>query len=164
MSRRLILLLLSALPVSAVPLTITLPSGTEIQLSSFKGKVVALEFFFVRSPHCLQLVEMLNKLNHDLGPQGFQPLAVAFGPGADPGVLTRLVDYFKLTYPVGFTAADRVDVYLGRQGMETLKIPQMVIIDRAGTIRATSGRAGDPAIETESPLRALLQALLRETR
>jgi peroxiredoxin len=145
-------------------LTITQPSGDEIRLSSFSGKVVAIEFFFVRSPHCLQLVEMLNKLNREFGPQGFQSIGVAFGAGVSPGVLSHLVEYLKLTYPVGYATVDKVDAYLGREGKELLRIPQIAIIDRSGAIRATSGSHGSPVLENESSLRSLIQILLHEKR
>jgi peroxiredoxin len=154
----------AALPRKSPALTITQPSGDETQLSSFGGKVVVIEFFFVRSPHCLRLVEMLNKLNREFGPQGFHAIGVAFGPGASPAVLSHLVEHFKLTYPVGYATAEKVDAYLGREGKETLKIPQMVIIDRNGAIRAASGNHGNAALENEAPLRSLIQILLHEKR
>lgn len=154
----------ATLPRKSPPLTITQPSGEETQLSSFNGKVVAIEFFFVRSPHCLQVTQVLNRLNAELGPQGFQAVALAFGPDASPGILAHMVEYFKLTYPVGYTTSGQVDAYLGREQKQTLKIPQMVIVDRIGTIRATSGPQGDPALENESSLRALVQRLLQEKR
>src|SRR5215467_8397011 len=115
-------------------LVITQPNGLETRLSAFRGKVVAIEFFFVRSEHCLQLIEILNRLNREFGSHGFQPIAVVFGPDADPLVLDRMIRYFKLSYPVGYTTADKVDAFLGREGKEVLKIPQMVIIDGKGTI------------------------------
>jgi hypothetical protein len=46
-------------PRKSPPLKITKASGKEMQLASLKGKVVVVEFLFVRSPHCLHLVEML---------------------------------------------------------------------------------------------------------
>ena len=149
-------------PRKAPPLTIMRPSGEETRLSSFKGKVVAIEFLFVRSPRCLQLAGMLNKLEAELGQQGFQAVAVAFGPGASPGTLAHMVEYFKLTYAVGYTTADEVDAYLGREGKQVLKIPQVVVVDRSGAIRATSGPQGDSSLESESGLRGLVQRLLPE--
>jgi peroxiredoxin len=154
----------ATVPRKSPPLTITQPSGEEIRLSTFSGKVVAIEFLFVRSPHCLQLAGMLNKLEAELGPQGFQAVAIAFGPGASPGILAHMVEYFKLTYPVGYTTSGEVDAYLGREGKQILKIPQMVIVDRSGAIRATSGPLGNPALENESALRTLIQRLLLEKR
>ena len=56
-----------------------------------------------------------------------------------------------------------VDSYLGRSGNEILNIPQLVVIDRSGMIRYTSGgRGGDPGLEDESSLRDLILGLLRE--
>jgi hypothetical protein len=144
-------------------LTITQPSGVETRLSSFKGKVLAIEFLFVRSQRCLRLVEILNKLNRELGSQGFQPIAVAFGPYADPVVLGHVMDYFKLTYPVGYVTADKVDAYLGREGKEILKVPQIVIVDCQGVIRAKSSPKGEPTLENESSLRALITTLLKDS-
>jgi hypothetical protein len=74
-----------------------------------------------------------------------------------------MVDYFKLTYPVGYSEKVDVDNYLGRSRKEILNIPQIVVIDRAGTIRATSGGAGgDPKLEDENSLRSLIDGLLKE--
>jgi hypothetical protein len=42
------------------------------------------------------------------------------------------------------------------------ELPQIVVIDRTGTIRATSGGAGDPRLEDENSLRSLIDSLLRE--
>jgi hypothetical protein len=68
-----------------------------------------------------------------------------------------------LAYPVGFTTSAKVDSFLGRTGNEILSIPQVVVVDRAGMIRATSGgRRGDAKLEDESYLRDLIDGLLKE--
>ena len=52
---------------------------------------------------------------------------------------------------------------MAREPKETLNIPQAVVIDRAGVIRAQSGgKGGDPALENENSLRTLLEPLLAE--
>lgn len=51
--------------------TITESSGKTTLLSSFKGKVVVIEFLFIKSPHCLRVAEMLNRLHTELGPLVF---------------------------------------------------------------------------------------------
>jgi len=44
-----------------------------------------------------------------------------------------------------------------------LNTPQVIVIDRAGMIRAQSGgKGGDPALENENSLRTLLDTLLKE--
>jgi hypothetical protein len=142
-------------------LSITKPSGDDLLLSSFKGKVVVVEFMFVASSHCLQLAEMLNKLQADLGPRGFQAVAVAFGPNSDIAMLGHVAERIHLTYPVGDTTSENVDAYLGRQGSDKLKIPQMIVIDRKGFIRSTTG-TGNPTLENEALLRVVLEPLLKE--
>src|SRR5580693_10774266 len=75
----------STLSLPAAPLPRVSPdfsindlSGKSTLLSSFKGKVVVLEFLFVKSQHCLRVAQMLNKLQAELGPSGFQAVGVAF--------------------------------------------------------------------------------------
>lgn len=161
----------SAVPSAPVPrqspdFAINEPSGKTVQLSSFKGKVVMIEFLFLRSRSCLDLVQTMNKLNGELGSRGFQPIAIAFpAPQSDANqaLVSSLVDSFNLTYPVGYTTKEDVDKFLSRTGTETLRIPQVVIIDRAGMIRAqTGGHEGNLNLEKEAYLRTTLEGLLNE--
>lgn len=147
--------------------TIADSSGKITQLSSFKGKVVVMEFLFVKSQHCMRVAAVLNKLNNELGPRGFQALGIVFDPPntGENGeqLLPVVVDSLKLTYPLGYASKTDVDNYLGRSGNEILNIPQVVVIDKAGMIRATSGgRGGDPTLEDENSLRTLINGLLNE--
>jgi peroxiredoxin len=143
--------------------TIFEQSGKQMSLSSFKGKVVVIEFLFMNSVHCLRVAKTLNSLQGELGERGLQSVGVVFGPNADEQHVVYMVDYLKLAYPVGFTTSAKVDDYLGRTGNEVLSIPQVVVIDRAGMIRAASGgRRGDPKLEDQSYLRDLIDSLLKE--
>jgi peroxiredoxin len=151
------------LPRKSPEFTITKPSGDQILLSSFKDKVVVIEFLFVGSPHCLTLAEMLNKLQGDLGSRGLQPVAIAFGPHSDAAMVSHIVERLGLNYPVGYSTSSDVDTYLGRKGGEKLKIPQMVVIDRKGVIRAATGGGADTRLEDEAALRTLVDSLLNET-
>jgi hypothetical protein len=56
-----------------------------------------------------------------------------------------------------------VDAFLGREGSEKLKIPQMVVTDRKGFIRAATGGGADTRMEDEATLRTLVNSLLDET-
>jgi peroxiredoxin len=154
-------------PRKAPELSFSDPSGKAISLSNFKGKVVAIEFFFVRSMHCVRVAQTLNKLNDELSSRGFQALAVAFSAPqaeADAATVDNFVQSYRLTFPVGYTGKGDVDGFLSRSKDDVLNIPQVVIIDRAGMIRAQSGnRPGDPKLEDGDSLRALLDGLLKES-
>lgn len=143
------------------------PSGKTVLLSSFSGKVIIMEFLFIKSEHCLRVAETLNKLHGELGPRGFQPVGIVFDPpntpNSSPPLITAFATYFKLTFPIGYTSKNSVDSYLGRASNEVLNIPQVVVIDRTGMIRAVSGgRGGDPRLEDENYLRHLIDSLLKE--
>jgi peroxiredoxin len=155
------------LPRKSPDFMIAEPGGKTTQLASLHGKVVVMEFLFIKSEHCLRVAKMLNQLNHDSALQGFQPLGVVFDPPNDTNsrgqLIPAMVEYFKLTFPVGYTSKEDVDSFLGRAGGETLSIPQVVVIDRSGTIRAMSGgRGGNPGLEDAGTLRKLIEVLLKE--
>jgi peroxiredoxin len=162
----------AAAPPTGVPrkspeFNIAEPSGKTILLSSLRGKVVVMEFLFIQSDHCRRVAKTLNKLNSELGALGFQPVGIVFDPpnggGASGGLIPALVNNLNLTFPVGYATKSEVDRYLGRTDKEVLKIPQVIVIDRAGIIRAASGGAGgNPGLEDADSLRAMIDGLLKE--
>ena len=155
----------SFVPHRSPEFKISEPSGKSTLLSALRGKVVVMEFLFLQSNHCTRVARMLNQLNLELGPRGFTALGVVFDPPNAPESHGQLVGpaitFFKLTYPVGYSSRVDVDAYLGRQRNQVLNIPQIVLIDRGGVIRAVSGGAGgDPRLENEISLRRLIGELL----
>ncbi|HSY48064.1 MAG TPA: TlpA disulfide reductase family protein [Thermoanaerobaculia bacterium] len=156
------------LPRKSPELNIVEPSGKTILLSSLRGKVVVIEFLFIQSDHCIRVARTLNALNGELGALGFQPIGIVFDPpnsgGASGRLIPALVGSLKLTYPVGYATKAEVDRYLGRADKEVLNIPQVIVIDRAGMIRAASGGAGgNPSLEDADSLRAMVAGLLKES-
>jgi peroxiredoxin len=159
-----VVLPMASLPRKSPEFTITEPGGKTTMLSSFRGKVVVVEFLFLGSEHCMRVAMTMNKLNGELGSRGFQPVGVAFGPNADAANTYLVSQSFKLKFPVGYASTENVDSYLARGPDDILSVPQVVVIDRVGTIRAQSGgRPGDPKLENEDSLRSLLDSLLKES-
>lgn len=166
-----LVLLMAASAVSSAPVPRTSPeftinesSGQQVLLSSFRGKVVMIEFLFLRSQKCLKLASTMNKLNAELGSRGFQPVAIAFPiPQSDANgpLVGAMAENYKLTYPAGYTNQEDVDRYLSREKTEMLRIPQVVIIDRTGTIRAQTGH-DNVDLENETYLRTMIDGLLKE--
>ena len=117
---------------------------------------------FVNSPHCVRLAQMLSELQGKLGPAGFQAVAVAFGPHADQALLGHVSERLQLTYPMGSATSESVDAYLGRTGTEVLKIPQIVVVDRKGMIRAQSDIKGTAELQDMTGLRPQIEKLLKE--
>jgi Cu/Ag efflux protein CusF/peroxiredoxin len=137
-------------------------SDHEVLLSNFKGRVVLMEFLLTNCQHCSRVAQTINSLYRDLGPRGFQPLGIAFENNMSGPLVARFAQDAKLAYPVGFTSADNVDAYLGRRGNERFGVPQIVVIDRRGVVRAQSQAVGEPVLENEAYLRKLIGTLLEE--
>ena len=138
------------------------PSGQQKLLSNFSGKVVMVEFLLVKCPHCLRVAQTINKLNAELGPRGFQPIGIAFDNGINGPLVKNFTEHFKVGYPIGYTSSDQVDGYLGRAGTERFGVPQIVVIDRKGIIRAQSRPTRETNLENEEYLRNLIESLLKE--
>jgi peroxiredoxin len=129
-------------------------------LSNFKGKVVLIEFLLTNCPHCWRVAQMIENLGKDLGSHGFQPIGVAFDSQIGEPAVTNFVRGFQLSYPVGYTSSAMVDEYLGRTGAERFQVPQIVVIDREGVVRAQSRPIGETTLEDETYLRNLVKTLL----
>jgi len=152
---------LSPTPRKSPEFTILSPSGKQTLLSSLKGKVVLMEFLWTNCPHCQRASRTIGKLHQELGARGFRPIGVAIGNEITERMLADFVAQSGVTYPMGHSTFAAVDKYLGRSPAERLMLPQIVVIDREGIIRAQSGAMGDPKLEDESYLRSLLETLLR---
>src|SRR5882724_578161 len=69
-------------PRKAPALALHLADGRDVQLSQFKGKVVALAFISTTCPHCQNYTQTLNAIQKDYAPKGVQILGAAFNDGA----------------------------------------------------------------------------------
>jgi len=156
-------------PRPAKEFTITLPSGKQAQLSAYRGKVVMAAFMFTTCPHCQALSKVITKLQNELGPRGFQAVGIAFNdevntPNAatNAQVTSNFISENGVGFPVGYAARASVMNYLSLSDIERWVVPQVVIIDRKGTIRAQSTAGGTADLQTESYLRRYLSNLLNE--
>jgi peroxiredoxin len=163
------LLALGSLAVTAAPvprespaLAVTDVMGQKQDLSQFRGGVMVVEFMLVRCQGCLQMARTINKLYSEMASRGFQPVSVVFDEGINEPVIRDLANLLKLNYPVGYTTSDEVDRYLNRAAAVRFQVPQVVVIDRAGVIRAQSRPSGERDLTDETYLRGLIRELLDE--
>ena len=140
-----------------------LNDGRQIHMSDYKGKVVVLAFILTTCPHCQFTSQVLTKLQQEYGSHGFQVIASAIEDMAKMNV-PDFIRRFQPAYPVGYNQREVVEDYLQHPVMYRLLMPQVVVIDRKGTIRAQF--AGDDKFfenaAQEQNFRALLEPLLKE--
>jgi peroxiredoxin len=151
-------------PRPANEFQIVTASGKAVKLSDYRGKVVLLQFLYTTCSHCQATARMLSKLQDEFAPRGLQVLGVAFNPDAQERLAT--IDEFSksnsLAFPVGSASPETVLAYLSASVMERFVVPQIMIIDRRGVIRAQSELLGSAELQNESYLRSFLGGLLKE--
>jgi thiol-disulfide isomerase/thioredoxin len=140
---------------------IKLTSGRQLLLSSYRGKVVALMFVSTDCPHCQDTCRLMEGLQKEYGPRGFQTLAVAFNTLA----IMLVPEFIKVsgaTFPVGYDERDPVFNYLQRSVTLRTYVPIMVFIDRKGIIRGQF-MGDDPFFaDREKNIRSMIEKLIRE--
>lgn len=134
-------------------------TGQQIDLASYKGKVVLLEWLLTTCPHCQTTSRILSKLQAEYAARGVQVLGVAIDENAG----AKLADYVRgyvSGFPVGALPHRVATGFLQASVMEPMMMPQMVIIDRMGMIREQYG-GNDPWHQNaEKNLRAALAKYL----
>jgi peroxiredoxin len=131
---------LSAARAATVPrhspeFAINMVGGKQILLSQYRGKVVALLFILTYCPHCQKTVSTLSKFQGEYAPRGFQVLSSAIEDMAAMA-LPDFMKRFNPPFPVGYNERNAVIEYLQHPEMLKLLMPQLVFVDRQGTIRA----------------------------
>jgi peroxiredoxin len=134
------------------------PSGRTAKLSSYRGQVVLLAFVLTTCPHCQAASRDFEKLQREFAPRGFRVMEVAFDEGANVAAYSQRL---AITFPVGRGERSQVLEFLGIPHNVRIGTPQVVLIDRAGWIRAQSAREGSPLLQSAEVLRGLIDNLLR---
>jgi hypothetical protein len=108
------------------------------------------------------MAQTINKLHGEMADRGFRPIGIVFDDGVTEPVVRDLALLLKLNYLVGYTTSDQVDRYLNRAALVRFQVPQVVVIDRTGAIRAQSRPSGEADLTNEAYLRNLVRELLDE--
>ena len=134
-------------------------NGKQLSIAALRGKVVVAQFLSTSCQHCQAFSRELTKLQAEYGPRGFQAIGVAFND-ATPEMVREYVKNNNVGIPVGYAPREDVLGYLGISVMERLMVPQIMIIDRRGQVRAQSAAQGSPELQDEANLRKIIDELL----
>jgi cytochrome c biogenesis protein CcmG, thiol:disulfide interchange protein DsbE len=112
-----------------------------LRLSSFRGKVVLLNFWATWCAPCETEMPAFTAWQRQYGPEGLQVIGISMDDESAP--VRRLANRLKLNYPAAMG-----DAHLGARYGGVLGLPLTFLIDRDGIIRARfQGNAGLPRIE-----------------
>jgi peroxiredoxin len=150
------------IPRPAPEFVIRLADDSQIPLSQMRGKVVVMEVLLTTCPHCKVTSKILTKLQKEWGPRGLQCAGVAIDTMARM-LLPGFVAETGVSYPVGYSEYNTVVAFLQHPVMMRMLVPQVLIIDRKGIIRAHRGGEDDEFFKDEEKvLRTIIEPLLDE--
>jgi Redoxin len=117
--------------------TIERTGAPPLELTQYRGKVVALALIHTTCSHCQQLTVELNQIAPDYAGRGVQFLECAFNEDAVPS-MPEFLQRFSPPFPVGYSTLVAVRAYLQYSSVDRrpLYVPHMVFLDREGVIRA----------------------------
>lgn len=148
-------------PRPAPELVISRPGGEQIRLSQYRGKVLMFELLMTTCPHCQRCARTIQQVLGDYKAKGVEALGAAINDEARFDLL-RFEMAAGTRFPMGIV--DRNQAYSFLQATMTagpVYFPQLVLIDRQGTIRGQYDGTDKFFEHEETNLRAMLDSLLR---
>ena len=119
----------------APELAIHMSSGKDLQLSSYRGKVVCVAFILTSCSHCQNTTRILSRIQNDLGARGFQAVEAAIDGNAKI-LVPGFIQQFNPPFPVGYSDQPTAESFLQHSPMKILHVPGLAFIDRKGQIAA----------------------------
>jgi peroxiredoxin len=151
----------AVIPRPAPEFAIDMQNGAKLDLSQYRGKVIALEFLLTGCPHCQQCARTLSKLNKEYAAKGLQPVGAAIN--ADAALqLKSFIEQQGVNYPIGMVQQEKAHDFLQHSVMMVMQMPQLVFIDRKGNIRAQYGGTSPFFTDEERNMRNAIEELLKE--
>ena len=114
-------------------------SGQKLDLSSYRGKVVLLDFWATWCDPCREEIPQFVELQKRYGDQGLQIIGVSMDDEAEP--VRDFYQRFKMNYPVVMGNAKTGELYGG-----VLGLPIAFLIGRDGRITAKHIGATDISV------------------
>jgi len=152
-------LLFAKTPRPLLNVPILNPQGKPIELRRYRGRTVLLMIFSTQCDDCIRTIQVMNKLQTDLGPKGLQIVGAAGDPNAKY-VLGPFIERYRPLFPMGYIEKEAIiKVAEIGPGVHPV-VPMVLFIDRWGMVREQYF-GNSPVVQGgESSLRSLALAML----
>jgi len=146
-------------PRPLVNVPILTPAQKAIDLRKYRGQTVILVIFSTGCDDCIKTINIMNKLQAELGPKGLQVVGAAGDPNAKY-LLEPFIQRYRPLFPLGYIDKDAI-IKVAEIGPKVRPVvPIVMFVDKWGMVREQY--FGDHPIfkDPERSLRALAQAVM----
>ncbi len=146
-------------PRPLADVSVPVPHGTPIRLSQYRGKVMVVALISVTCDHCAASLKLLDKLQKEYGPRGFQAFAIAADPNAEKMLSVLTLDQ---GYPVGSLDQNTTMQVFDFKPNDHPFVPMYMFVDRKGTVRFQYPGKDVFFQSEEKNTRTLIEGLLKQ--
>ncbi len=118
------------------PLALTaIPTpNSKITLSQYRGKVMVIAIFSTTCDDCIKSIDMLSKVQKDLGPKVFQAVAAAGDENA-AYLVGPFAQRYKPSFPIGYLTKDEIIKLAAVPKDKRPFVPILLFVDKKGLVR-----------------------------
>ena len=147
-------------PRTLADVPIPTPDQKKINLKQYRGKVVVLMLISTTCGDCIETVNLMSRIQNDLGPRGLQVVGAAFDDTA-AYTIQGFIQRYRPTFPMG--SLDREGAIKIADIPKDMRpfVPIIMFIDKTGTVRVQY-YGNDPVFkQADKAFRAIADSLLR---
>ncbi len=131
-----------------------------IKMSEYRGKVVLLVMMLTTCDSCLGTMQFMARLQNEMGPRGFQVVAVSLDESAVVSV--PYAERYRFPFPMGHLDRDPAIKLLDLNATAQPVVPTMLFVDWQGKVRFQYA-GNDPIFnQGEKGIRTIVDGLLRQ--
>ena len=131
-----------------------------IRVSQYRGKVVMFCLFLTDCPECHQMLDLLGKFQQDMGPRGFQAVAIALDESE--AAVKPFAERYRFPFPVGHLDKDPAIKFLDLNATAHPTVPYIMFVDWEGNVRFQYPGNAPVMNEAGKNLHQIADGLLRQ--
>jgi peroxiredoxin len=131
-----------------------------IRISQYRGKVVMIVLMRTDCPECHQTLEFLSQLQKEMGPRGFQGVAVALDD--NPVNVEPYAQRYRFPFPVGHLDPSAAIKLMDLNATAHPVVPYVMFVDWQGNVRFEYPGNAPVMNEAGKNLRQIADGLLRQ--
>jgi peroxiredoxin len=147
-------------PRKCADVPIPLSDGKTIHLSQYHGKVIMIVLMRTDCPECHQVLGLVSQLQKEMGPRGFQGIAISLEENT--AAVKPFAERYRFPFPVGHLDPAGAIKLMELNATARPIVPYLMFVDWEGNVRFQYA-GNDPIFNSgDKYLRSVADGLVRQ--